>query len=43
MEFEVNWGKVSERAVSALAIVKAFDVIEDFSAGLAVAGKVAPS
>ena len=32
--------KVVERAVGALAVVKAFNVIEDFSACLAVADKV---
>jgi len=39
--FEVNGRMVTQGAVSALAIVEAFDVIEDFCAGLAAGDKVA--
>ena len=41
-EFEVDRGKEADRAMGALAVQKAVDVIEDFGAGLAVAGKISP-
>ena len=39
MEFEVNGGTEAECAMGALAVVEAFDVIEDGVAGLTARGK----
>ena len=39
--FEVNWGKIVQGAVSALAIVKAFDEFKDVLAGLGAGGELA--